>query len=153
MIGRQFDLSFLKQEIKELVWFCDVKIIALFNSSSQGFDTITVFLPQFHSATAISSSSSSSSPSLTNIDHKLQQLRHSSRIGYLCAYSGIVYWALPLVEPTDLNCQTFARAVSLSTLATFLECPVQLVDHQLGSMRSIIFWSLRISKETRCPIH
>ena len=34
MIIGQLDLSLLEQEIKELVRFCDVKIIALFDSSS-----------------------------------------------------------------------------------------------------------------------
>ena len=34
MVVGQLDLSLLKQEIEELVRFCDVKIIALFDSSS-----------------------------------------------------------------------------------------------------------------------
>ena len=34
MIIGQLDMSFLKQEIEELVRFCDVKVIALFDSSS-----------------------------------------------------------------------------------------------------------------------
>ena len=34
MIGGQLDLSSLKQEIEELVRFCDVEIIALFNPFS-----------------------------------------------------------------------------------------------------------------------
>ena len=34
MIIGQFDMSLLKQEIEELVLFCNVKVIALFDSSS-----------------------------------------------------------------------------------------------------------------------
>ena len=45
MIVGQLDLSFLKQEIEELVRFCDVEIIAFFDSLPQGFNTITIFLP------------------------------------------------------------------------------------------------------------
>ena len=88
-----------------------------------------------------------------NMDYRFRQLQHSSRIRYLYAYSGIGYWALPLVEPTDQSCQTLVLAASLSTLVTFLERLMQLADHQSISTKSLSSLFLGTSEGTQHPIH
>ena len=151
MIGGQFDLSFLKQKIKEFVWFCYIKIITFFNSFFP--KDLEPLLFSYSNFIQPRQSLLHRPHHQLNMDYKLQQLLHSSEIGYLCVYSIIGYEVLPPVEPTDLNCQILARAASLSMLATFLEWPKQLADHQSSSMRSTDFWSLGTSEETRHPIH
>ena len=71
-----------------------------------------------------------------SMDYKLWPLWYSSGIRYLCTYSRIGYWALPLVEPIDPSYQILVPTVSLSILAVFLERLKQLVDHQPSLMRS-----------------
>ena len=151
MIIGQLDLSLFKQEIKKacLILWCrshssprllfpkDLTPLLSFCPNSIQLRQPLLHLHSCHRL---------------SIDYKLRPLWYSSEIGYLCAYSGISYWALPLVEPIDLSCQILVPTVFLSMLVAFLKRPKQLADHQPSLMRSTNFWFLRTSEETQYPI-